>query len=155
MVELNVKDVQTIALTERLDYLWGLLEKQERHLSDLQKSFSSKIDEITKDIADIREYFPKLISSDRQRISALEKPEKSPGKRNTERVQKLIRYMNARPDHKASFETLKGHFQIKDNQLNAIIVAANQLDPDRFIIIKDEHDGRKRWLVVRKYFKMK
>jgi hypothetical protein len=75
---------------------------------------------------------------------------RQPGKTDTERVQKLIYYMNARPDHKAAFETLKGHFKIKDNQLNSIINAANELDPGRFSIKKDDHDKRRRWLIAKR-----
>ena len=78
-----------------------------------------------------------------------EKP-MSPGKTDTQRVQKLIRYMNARADHKASFETLRGYFQIKTNQLTALIRAADKLDPGRFTIKVDLHDKRKRWLMVKR-----
>jgi hypothetical protein len=74
---------------------------------------------------------------------------KQPGKTDTERMQKLIRYMNLRPDHKSSFDSLKGFLQIKDNQLNATIKAINKMYPARYLIKKDEHDKRKRWLIAR------
>lgn len=75
---------------------------------------------------------------------------KPPGKTDMHRVQKLIQYMQARPDKKASFEALKGHFQVKDNQLNAMIRSANELDPGRFEARKDDHDGRRRWLIIKR-----
>lgn len=71
---------------------------------------------------------------------------KEPGQADTARVQKLIRYMKGRPDHKASFATLRGVLQVNACQLRAVIKAADKLDPGRFEAKDDSADKRKSWL---------
>ena len=75
---------------------------------------------------------------------------KDPGKTDTLRVQKLIKYMKDRPDHKASFATLRGVLQVDAPKLRAVIKAADKLDPGRFEVRDDEHDKRKSWLFAKR-----
>jgi len=87
----------------------------------------------------------KHIAQDRQRIYALEHPEKEPGKTELSRAEKIAKYLQARPDHKATFETLKGHLGIGNDLLNKAVRA---LPPERFRVIGDPRDKRKRILVL-------
>ena len=75
---------------------------------------------------------------------------KDPGKTDTLRVQKLIKYMKDRPDHKASFAKLRGVLQVDAPKLRAVIKAADKLDPGRFEVRDDEHDKRKSWLFAKR-----
>jgi hypothetical protein len=75
MAELNVKDIQTIALTERIDGLESLLETQDRKISLIDsdiKKLQKNVIALEKDIAWIQENFPKLIAEDRHRLAILE-----------------------------------------------------------------------------------
>jgi hypothetical protein len=146
-LDVSAKDVQIIALTELVEGLEGRIDKHDRQISDLQRAFSSKIEEITKDIIDIREYFPKLVSEDRKRLVALEHPEKTPGQISQDRAKKIDKYMEGRPDHKASYEALKGFLVINDVLLNFSIASLKNDYPDKYITIKDKKDHRKRWLL--------
>ena len=75
---------------------------------------------------------------------------KDPGKTDTLRVQKLIKYMKDRPDRKASFATLRGVLQVDAPKLRAVIKAADMLDPGRFEVRDDERDRRKSWLFAKR-----
>ena len=46
---------------------------------------------------------------------------KEPGKTETSRAEKIAKYLEARPDHKATFETLKGHLGVDKARLNEAI----------------------------------
>jgi hypothetical protein len=87
---------------------------------------------------------------DRQRLARLEHPDKDPGQTDTARVQRLIKYMKARPDHRATFATLRGVLQVDASKLRAVIKAADKLDPGRFEVKDDEHDKRKSWLFAKR-----
>ena len=75
-----------------------------------------------------------------------EKAKKSPGKTELSRAEKIERYLAARPDHKATFETLKGHLGI-DNDLLGIAIKS-LLPSGKYAIIKTPGDKRKRTLVM-------
>ena len=72
--------------------------------------------------------------------------EKKPGKTELSRAEKIERYLAARPDHKATFETLKGHLGI-DNDLLGIAIKS-LLPSGKYAIIKTPGDKRKRTLVM-------
>ena len=137
-------------LQTRMKLCEQTIAKQESTIKDLKKEAS----EATQAIVEIREHFPAMIVDVKKRVKevadSIIPSEKPTGKTDTQRVQKLIRYMNARVDRKASFETLRGYFQIKTNQLTALIRAADKLDPGRFTIKVDPHDKRKRWLMIKR-----
>jgi hypothetical protein len=76
----------------------------------------------------------------------------SPSKQSSQTAQnraaRIDRYMDARPDHKASYETLKGFLNIDDVKLNLAITALMKDHPNKYIRQKDKADGRKRWLTL-------
>jgi chromosome segregation ATPase len=86
------------------------------------------------------------IATDRRRLAALENPHKEPGKTETSRAEKIEKYLSSRPDHRATFETLKGHLGI-DNDLLGIAVRC-LLPSGKYAIIKTPGDKRKRTLVM-------
>jgi len=89
------------------------------------------------------------IAYDRQRIAKLEHPPtKEPGKTEISRGEKIERYLAARPDHKATFETLKGHLGIGNDLLSKTITALMDSSPGRYGITKASGDKRKRILVM-------
>ena len=77
-----------------------------------------------------------------------EKAKKSPGKTELSRAEKIERYLAARPDHKATFETLRGHLGIDKDRLNEAIKTLMASSPGRYGIARATGDKRKRTLVM-------
>jgi hypothetical protein len=88
------------------------------------------------------------IAYDRRRLTALEHPAKEPGKTDLSRAEKIERYLAARPDHKATFETLKGHLGIDKVLLNQAVKALMASSPGRYGINRTPGDKRKRTLIM-------
>lgn len=88
------------------------------------------------------------IATDRRRLSALEHPAKEPGKTETSRAEKIEKYLASRPDHRATFETLKGHLGIDKDRLKEAIKALMAATPGRYGIVRAPGDKRKRTLVM-------
>ena len=88
------------------------------------------------------------IAYDRQRISRLEHPTRRPGKTETSRAEKIEKYLASRPDHKATFETLKGHLGIDKVRLNEAIKVLMDSSPGRYGITRTPGDKRKRTIVM-------
>ena len=88
------------------------------------------------------------IAFDRQRLSKLENPIKVSGKTEISRAEKIEKYLAARPDHKASFETLKGHLGTDKDLLHQAIKTLMDSQPGRYGIIRTPGDKRKRTLVM-------
>ncbi len=86
------------------------------------------------------------IAYDRRRLAALEHPIKAPGKTEVSRAEKIERYLSARPDHRATFETLKGHLGINNDLLG--IAIRSLLASGKYAIIRTPGDKRKRTLVM-------
>lgn len=89
------------------------------------------------------------IAYDRRRLAALEHPIKEPRKTETSRAEKIEKYLLSRPDHRTTFETLKGVLQVDNVRLNEtikILIATS----DRSYVIQKEKTGdkRKRSLVM-------
>lgn len=116
--------------------------KQARQIEDLKREAS----DATEAIIEIREHFPALIASINKRLSHLEHPDKVSGQTAQDRAKKIDRYMEGRPDHKASYEALKGFLDINDVLLNYSISALKTEFPDKYIVIRDKADHRKKWL---------
>lgn len=74
--------------------------------------------------------------------------EKKPGKTELSRSEKIERYLAARPDHKATFETLRGHLGIDKDLLNDAIKALMASSPGRYGIARAPGDKRKRALIM-------
>lgn len=99
-------------------------------------------------IKDLDEYTKILgINQDSQRknLARLTK-RKDPGKTALARVGKIIRYLDNRPDHKASYEVLKGHLEINDVLLNQTIAILLREYPGEYCRADDSNDKRKKWL---------
>ena len=77
-----------------------------------------------------------------------EKAKRSPGKTELSRAEKIERYLAARPDHKAAFETLRGHLGIDKDLLNDAIKALMASSPGRYGIARAPGDKRKRALIM-------
>ena len=76
------------------------------------------------------------------------KGSKEPGQTAQDRANRIDHYMDARPDHKASYEALKGFLEIDDVKLNLTIAALMKEHPGKYARQKDKNDGRKKWLAV-------
>ncbi len=78
-----------------------------------------------------------------------EKAKRNPGKTELSRAEKIERYLAARPDHRAAFETLKGHLQLDNVRLNEAITTLMSAHPGRYSIQKAKTgDKRKKILVM-------
>jgi predicted RNase H-like nuclease (RuvC/YqgF family) len=88
------------------------------------------------------------IAYDRKRLAKLEHPTKEPGKTELSRAEKIERYLAGRPNHQASFETLKGVLQINNVLLNQTIKILMDGSPGRYGVTKAPGDKRKRTLVM-------
>ncbi len=88
------------------------------------------------------------IAYDRKRLAKLEHPTKEPGKTELSRAEKIERYLAARPNHQASFETLKGMLQINNVLLNQTIKILMDGSPGRYGVVKAPGDKRKRTLIM-------
>mgnify|MGYP000860837617 FL=1 len=74
--------------------------------------------------------------------------EKKPGKTELSRAEKIERYLAARPDHKVTFETLRGHLGIDKDLLNDAIKTLMTSSPGRYGIARAPGDKRKRALIM-------
>ncbi len=89
------------------------------------------------------------IAYDRRRLAALEHPTKEPGKMETTRAEKIEKYLASRPDHKATFETLKGMLQVDNVRLNEAIKILIATSERSYVIQKEKTgDKRKRSLIM-------
>jgi len=88
------------------------------------------------------------IAYDRQRLAKLEYHTKEPGKTEISRADKIEKYLSSRPDHKASFETLKGHLGVDKFALNDAIKTLMNSSPGQYGITRTPGDKRKRTLVM-------
>ena len=77
-----------------------------------------------------------------------EKAKRNPGKTELSRAEKIERYLAARPDHKATFETLRGHLGIDKDLLNDAIKTLMASSPGRYGISRAPGDKRKRALIM-------
>jgi predicted nuclease with TOPRIM domain len=78
-----------------------------------------------------------------------EKAKRSPGKTELSRAEKIERYLAARPDHKATFETLKGYLQLDNVRLNEAITTLMSTHPGSYTIQKAKTgDKRKKILIM-------
>jgi hypothetical protein len=77
-----------------------------------------------------------------------ETSKKGPGKTETSRAEKIEKYLASRPDHRATFETLKGHLGINKVRLNEAIKVLMDSFPGRYGITRTPGDKRKRILVM-------
>ena len=77
-----------------------------------------------------------------------ETTKKGPGKTEISRAEKIERYLSSRPDHKVTFETLKGHLGVDKARLKEAIKTLMDSSPGRYGITHAPGDKRKRALVM-------
>ena len=77
-----------------------------------------------------------------------EATKKEPGKTEISRAEKIERYLSSRPDHRATFETLKGHLGVDKDLLNDAIKTLMNSSPGRYGITRTPGDKRKRTLIM-------
>ena len=78
-----------------------------------------------------------------------EATKKEPGKTEISRADKIERYLSSRPDHRATFEMLKGHLQVDNVRLNEAIKTLIATSDRTYSIQKEKTgDKRKRILVM-------
>jgi hypothetical protein len=85
---------------------------------------------------------------DRQRLAKLENTKRAPRNKELSRAEKIAKYMKDRPDHKATFETLKGHLGVDNVRLNEALRVLMTLHPGRYGKARLPGDKRKRVLVM-------
>jgi uncharacterized coiled-coil protein SlyX len=118
-------------LQDRIVSLEATVTRQDEKITALESSQEQDVDRICLDIA-----------LDRQRLTKLERPTKEPGKTEISRAEKIARYLSSRPDHRATFETLKGHLGVDKFALNDAIRALMAVSPGRYGIIQTPGDKR-------------
>jgi uncharacterized coiled-coil protein SlyX len=118
-------------LQERIEFLESIIARQSEKIAALEATASHQEENL-------------LIQL--QLIRALK--EKKPGKTELSRAEKIERYLAARPDHKATFETLRGHLGVDKFALNDAIKTLMEASPGRFGITRTPGDKRKRALVM-------
>jgi hypothetical protein len=79
-------------------------------------------------------------------IADLRLRHKEPGKTEISRAEKIEKYLQSRPDHRASFETLKGHLGIDNDRLGKVIRVL--VSSGKCIIVRTPGDKRKRALIL-------
>jgi uncharacterized coiled-coil protein SlyX len=126
-------------LQDRIESLEDTLASQHGEITNLRESVAS----LEKDRDTLSEN--QLIQL-RLIHELKEKARKEAGKTELSRAEKIERYLAARPDHKATFETLKGHLGI-DNDLLGIAIKS-LLPSGKYAIVKTPGDKRKRTLVM-------
>ncbi len=99
-----------------------------------------KIEDLAKDLVTLSEN--QLIQL--RLIADLRK--KEPGKTERSRAEKIEKYLQSRPDHKATFETLKGHLGIDNDRLGKVIRVL--VSSGKCAIIRTLGDKRKRSLIL-------
>ena len=119
-------------LQVRIDFLESIIARQSEKITALE--------------ATARHQEENLLIQLRLIHELKEKAKRSPGKTELSRAEKIEKYLAARPDHKATFETLKGHLGI-DNDLLGIAIKS-LLPSGKYAIIKTPGDKRKRTLVM-------
>jgi uncharacterized coiled-coil protein SlyX len=123
-------------LQDRIEALEATVARQDEKIAALESTEEQDISRLALDIA-----------YDRRRISRLEHPQKEPGKTELSRGEKIEKYLASRPDHRATFETLKGHLQVDNVRLNEAIKIL--IATGRYSIQKAKTgDKRKRILVM-------
>ena len=139
--------------------LQDLIVQAVQPLQDEIAQLREEIDQDRQEIAALRLKIASLekdrdVLSDNQLIQLRlihelkEKARKEPGKTELSRAEKIERYLAARLDHKATFETLRGHLGVDKDRLNEAIKTLMASSPGRYGIVRAPGDKRKRTLVM-------
>ena len=122
-------------LQVRIDFLESIIARQSEKITALE--------------ATARHQEENLLIQLRLIHELKEKAKRSPGKTELYRAEKIEKYLAARPDHKATFETLKGYLQLDNVRLNEAITTLMSTHPGRYSIQKaTTGDKRKKILIM-------
>ena len=156
---------QLVVLTyaQLQDLIKGAIEQAIQPLQDEVSQLREERDQDHQEIAALRLKIASLeslqeqdttriytdIAYDRQRLAKLENsPIKEPGRTETNRAEKIEKYLASRPDHRATFEVLRGHLGVDKDRLNEAIRTLMASSPGRYGIVRAPGDKRKRALVM-------
>lgn len=73
---------------------------------------------------------------------------KSPTKATTLRAARIEKYLQARPDHRATLESLRGFLGADKHRLNEAVKTLMSLHPGRYTVVRAPGDKRKKSLVM-------
>ena len=125
----------------------SLLESLQDEIRDLKVTVTRQQEDIASlkaaeklNFSDIRDLYAA--------IDEIDHLQKEPGKTELSRVEKIEKYLQTRPDHRATFETLKGHLGIDKHRLREAIRTLMMSSPGRYGIIRASGDKRKQILVM-------
>jgi hypothetical protein len=122
----------TVGLVERIKVLEGRTVRQDEKLATLERTQDTQ--------AENELNMLRLINDLRH---------KEPGKTEISRAEKIAKYLQERPDHQATYETLKGHLHINNDLLNKSIKLLMRDSPGRYGIARTPGgDKRKRTLIM-------
>ena len=122
------------SLQDRISYLEGIIALQGERIAAMEATANHQEENLLIQLRLIHEL--------------KEKAKRSPGKTELSRAEKIERYLAARPDHKATFETLRGHLGIDKDLLNDAIKTLMASSPGRYGIARAPGDKRKRALIM-------
>ena len=125
-----------------------LLQPLQDHISSLETIIALQGERIAAMEATANHQEENLLIQLRLIHELKEKAKRSPGKTELSRAEKIERYLAARPDHKATFETLRGHLGIDKDLLNDAIKTLMASSPGRYGIARAPGDKRKRALIM-------
>jgi len=84
-----------------------------------------------------------------RRLNAHLAKDQEPGKTELTRAEKIEKYLSSRPDHRATYETLKGMLQVDNVRLNESIKILMATSDHSYVIQKEKTgDKRKRSLIM-------
>ena len=161
-IELPSEQIISLTYGQLQELIRGAIEQAIQPFQDEVTALRATVEHQDEEIASLRATVTSLestqeqdttricldIAYDRQRIAKLEHPVKEPGKTEISRAEKIERYLAARPDHKAAFETLRGYLGVNNVLLNQAIKTLMSDQPGRYITTKAEGDGRRRTLIL-------
>ena len=155
---------QTISLSygQLQELIKGAVEQAIQPLQDRIEALDATVANQGEEIASLRSTVTSLeslqeqdttricldIAHDRRRLTALEHLAKEPGKTEVSRAEKIEKYLASRPDHRATFEVLRGHLGVDKDRLNEAIKTLMASSPGRYGIVRAPGDKRKRTLVM-------
>lgn len=130
------------ALEDRVDHLENKLLALQNENDTLKCEFETYKDVMARDISNLIDKIRNL----RERVEGTDKITNS--KIAMERAERIRRYLGSMPDHKATFETLRGHLGLDKARLNEAIKILMDTYPGRYVIIKSKTDKRRRILII-------
>ncbi len=150
----QLKDIITRAIQPLQEELSSLREERDQDRQEMaaMKGKIASLEELieTKREENIQEFngIYKSLMLHRQDIDELSNPKKKTGETESARVKRIEKYLLNRPDHKATYESLRGLLGVDKDLLNDAITALMAASPGRYGISHVPGDKRKRALVM-------